>query len=211
MRYEVDDAFEIVLDADRQGHDQRRGREDVLDLLDDHKKVRADAVELVNKYDARNFGVIRITPVGLRLRLDAARATKYADATIEHLERTIHLDREVDVPRGINDVQSMIVPVAAGRGRLNRNAAFLFLLHEIRRCSAIVNLTDLVDLACEFKDALRGRGLARVNVGKNADISVLGQVCHVMSSVVVFSISWVFASTKPRTRALAGADRAVKQ
>jgi hypothetical protein len=41
-----------------------------------------------------------------------------------------------------------------------------------------VNFTDLVDLAGELEDTFGGGGLARVNVGKDSDISVFGQVRH---------------------------------
>jgi hypothetical protein len=35
-----------------------------------------------------------------------------------------------------------------------------------------VNLANLVDFASELQNSFRGRGLARINVGENANISV---------------------------------------
>ena len=66
----------------------------------------------------------------------------------------------------------MAVPNAARCRGLNSYAAFLFLIHEVGGRGAIVHLANLVDLAREFQDTFGRGGLARVNVGKNANISV---------------------------------------
>jgi hypothetical protein len=163
---------ELVLGADGQHHDQRLGGEDVLDLLDDAVEVRPDAVELVDVDDAGHLGVVGVAPVGLGLGLDAARAAEHADAAVEHLERAVDLDREIDVPGVSMMLKLVVLPEAGGGGGLDRDAALLLLIHEVGGGRAVVHLADLVDLAGELEDALGGRGLARVDVGEDADVAV---------------------------------------
>ena len=153
-------------------------RQNVLDLLDHAEEVSADAVELVDVDDAGDLGVVGVAPVGLGLGLDAAGAAEDADAAVEHLQRAIHLDGEVDVSGGVDDVEAVVLPEAGGGGGLDGDAAFLLLLHEVGGGRAVVHLTDLVDLAGELEDALGGGGLARVHVGEDTDVSVKGEVCH---------------------------------
>ena len=88
----------------------------------------------------------------------------------------------------------MLVPHTTRCGRLNGDAAFLLLLHEVRRGFAIVNLTRAVNFARELEDTLRRRGLARVYVGKNADISVFAEICHCLNSLRCLAVSRLLGS-----------------
>ena len=83
---QVDDALEFVLDADRQHHHHRLRGEYFLDLFDDPEEVGADPVELVYENDPRDLGIVRVTPVGFRLWLHAARTAEHAYAAVEHLQ-----------------------------------------------------------------------------------------------------------------------------
>ena len=82
------------------------------------------------------------------------------------------------MPWGVDDIQAMAIPLAAGCRRLNGDAALLLLLHKIGGRGAVVHLADLMNFACQFQNSLGGGGLAGVNVGKNADVSVQVKVCH---------------------------------
>ena len=72
----------------------------------------------------------------------------------------------------IDNVKTMVVPKTGRRSRLDRDASFLLLLHEVCRCRSIVNLADLVDLASELENTLSCGRLTRVHVGEDSDISV---------------------------------------
>ena len=65
------------------------------------------------------------------------------------------------------------VPEAGGRGRGNRDAALLLLLHPVHRRGAFVHLTELVRDARIIEDALRSRGLTGIDMRHDADISSL--------------------------------------
>ena len=80
--------------------------------------------------------------------------------------------------RGIDDIQTMPVPLATGGRRLDGNATFLLLIHEVGGCRAVVHFTDLVDLAGEFQNTLGRGGFTGIYMGKNADIPIFVQVSH---------------------------------
>ena len=175
---EINHSRERVLDANRQSHHHRLRCQHILDLLNHAVEIGTNPVQLVHQNETRHRRFIRITPVGLGLGLHPTRSTKNPNAPIKHLERTINLNGEVHVPRSINDVKLMVVPETGGGRRLNRDPPLLFLLHEIRGGGTIVHLPDLVDLPRELENALRGSRLSRIDVRKNAYISVFRKVSH---------------------------------
>ena len=172
----VNDTLEAILLPDWQGHDQRFGCKHVLDLFDHALEVSADAIQLVDENDPRNFGFIGVAPVRLGLRLNPARPTKDSDTTIQHLERTIDFDREVHVPGRIDNVQAVILPETARRSGLNRNATLALLIHEVSGGFAFVHLTHFVNLAGQAKDAFGGGRFAGIHMGEDTDVAVTGKV-----------------------------------
>ena len=86
---------------------------------------------------------------------------------------------------GVDDVEAMVVPEARRRSGLNRDAALLLLLHEVRRRGTVMHLTGLVDLTGELENALSGGGLACVHVREDANVAILAEVGHDDSVFVV--------------------------
>jgi hypothetical protein len=68
----------------------------------------------------------------------------------------------------------VVLPKAGGCCRLNGNTAFLFLFHKVSGSGAVMHLTGFVNLAGQLQDTLCSGGLARVNVGEDTNISVMG-------------------------------------
>ena len=64
----------------------------------------------------------------------------------------------------------MLLPGACRRGRRNRDAALLLLLHPVHGRSALVHLTDTVRDARIEEDALGRRRLAGVDVRHDSDV-----------------------------------------
>ena len=176
--HEIDEADEIGFRADRENHDKRSCAEDFFHLSDDAVEVSADAVELVDVNDTGDLGVVGVAPVGLGLWLNAAGSAENADAAVENFKGTINFDGEVNVARGVDDVELVVIPETSGGGGLNGDAAFSFLIHEVHGGFAVVNLTDLVDFSGKFENTLGGGCLAGVNVGENADVAIFGEVLH---------------------------------
>src|SRR6185437_1517438 len=103
-----------------------------------------------------------------RLRLDALVGIENAYRAVEHAERALHFDGEVDVTRRVDDVEALFFPERGRRGRRDRDAPLLLLLHEIHGRSAIVHFADLVALAGVIEDPLGRRRLAGIDVRHDA-------------------------------------------
>ncbi len=141
------------------------------DHVDAAVELRTHAVELVDEADPRDAVAVGLPPDGLRLRLDAGHPVEDRDRAVEDAQRALDLDGEVDVPRGVDDVDRVVVP-DTGRGRRgDRDAALLLLGHPVHRGRALVDLTDLVVDPGVEEDPLGGRGLARVDMGHDPDVA----------------------------------------
>ena len=101
---QVDEADERLVDSGPPAPigqlDDGRGRlEAVLDHLDGAVEVGADAVHLVDEAHARHVVLVGLAPHGLGLRLDAGDRVEHGDGAVEHAQRALDLDGEVDVAR----------------------------------------------------------------------------------------------------------------
>src|SRR4051794_37156119 len=170
---EVDDADEVGLRPD--GELDRHGmrREAVDHRLDGLVEVRADPVHLVDERDARDVVLVGLAPDGLGLRLDAGDRVEQRDRAVEHAQRALDLDGEVDVAGRVDDVDAVVVPLARRRRGRDGDAALLLLLHPVHRRGALVDLTDLVGATGVVEDALRRRRLTGVDVRHDPDVAGL--------------------------------------
>lgn len=123
--------------------------------------------------------MVGLTPNGFRLGLNAAHSAVNHHRAVQHTHGTFDFNREVDVPRGVDDVETVrlvlhvhAAPEAGRSGGRNRDTTFLFLFHPVHRGSAVVDFTELMVDAREEQNTFGRRGLARVNVGRNTDIAV---------------------------------------
>src|SRR4051794_4654122 len=183
---QVDDADEVGLGADRDLQHQRVGPEALDHHVDAAEEVGTRAVELVDEAHARDAVLLRLPPDLLGLRLDTGNAVVDRDRTVEHPQRPLHLDGEVDVPRGVDDVDVEAVPGALRRGRRDGDAALLLLLHPVHRGGAVVDLTDLVVDAGVEEDPLGRRRLAGVDVRHDPDVAGLGELGHLGHLLLLF-------------------------
>ena len=197
---QVDDAEELGLGADRQLDRHRVGTQAIDHGLHAALEVGPDAVHLVDVRDARDLVLVGLTPDGLGLRLYAGDRVEQRHSTIEHAQRTLHLDGEVDVTGRVDDVDAVVGPLARGRSRRDRDTALLLLLHPVHRRGAFVHLAELVGLSGVVEDALGRRRLARINVGHDPDVSGLFER-ELARHADLFSVSTVFLRRVPRQRA----------
>ena len=176
---EVDDAFEVVFGADRQLQRHGIATQAGLDLLDAAQEVGAGAVHLVDEREARHGVLVHLAPDRLGLRLHAADRAEHGAGAVEHLQAALDFDGEVDVSRGVDDVEAVLgelvlhpLPEGRGRSRGDRDAALLLLLHVVHDGGAVVHFADLVRNAGVEKDALGRRRLAGVDVRRDTDVTV---------------------------------------
>ena len=176
---EIDDALEVLLGTDRNDDHDRVRLQTVDHHLADAEEIGARAVHLVDERETRHLVLVGLAPDGLGLRLHAAHRVVHHDRAVQHAHRALDLDREVDVARGVDDVDAVLgvvelhaLPEARGRGRGDRDAALLLLLHPVHRRGAVVHLADLVVDARVEQDALGRRRLAGVDVGRDTDVPI---------------------------------------
>src|SRR6202012_674055 len=130
-------------------------------------------IHLVGEDDARHAILVALAPDGFRLRLNSLVRIEHAHRAVEHAQRTLDFDGEVDVAGRFDDVQTLAVPERGRRGRRNGDAALLFLLHPVHRRGTFVHFADLVALAGVIKDALGGRGLAGIDMRHDTEVAVV--------------------------------------
>ena len=99
------------LGAHRDLQHERDRVEPRLDHVDAAVELRAGAVELVDEADARDVVAVGLAPHRLGLRLDAGDTVEHGDGAVEDAQRALDLDGEVDVARGVDDVDRVVVPV----------------------------------------------------------------------------------------------------
>ena len=183
----VDHALELVFEADGDLHNDRLVIELFLEHHSHAERVCAGTVALVDEHDARDVIALHLTVNSDGLRLDAFHAGQNEDCTVQHAEGAFHFNREVHVPRGIDDVDSVLFagnrvsPVSEGGCRLNRDAAFAFEFHGVHRSADAVfttNFVDCVNTLCEIEDTFGEGSLTRVNVGRDTDVSMVLDIFH---------------------------------
>ena len=176
---QVNNALELVFGADRDHDGAGIALQTGLHLVNDLEEVGAGTVHLVDERDAGHLVLVGLTPNGFGLGLHAAHSAVNHHSAVEHAHGAFDFNREVHVPRGVDDVQTMrlelhvhTAPEAGGSGRRNRDAAFLFLFHPVHGGGTVVHFAQLVVDASKEEDTLGGGRLARVDVGRNADIAI---------------------------------------
>src|SRR6185503_9884103 len=137
-------ALELVFGADRQLNRDRVAFELAGNLRERFLEVRADAVHLVDEADPRHTVLVGLAPHGFRLRLDARDRIEHGDRAVEHAQRALDFNGEVDVAGRVDDVDAMVAPEARRRGGGDGDAALLLLLHPVHHGGAFVDFADLV-------------------------------------------------------------------
>ena len=149
-------------------------------------EIGARPVHLVHKGDLRHPELLGLAPHGLGLGLHAGHSAKDAHCPVQHPKAALHLDGKVHVPWRVDEVYLVILPQAGGAGRGNGDAPLLLLGHEVHGGRAVVHLAHAVDLAGVEENALRERGLARVNVRYDAYVAKFAKV-HVSFPLCLLS------------------------
>ncbi len=101
---EVDNALELALRPDGE-LDRDRLRAQAIDNVGQAaEEVRPDLIHLVGEDDTGNLVLVALTPHRFGLGLDALVGIEHAYGPVQHAQRALHLDGEIHVPRGVDDV-----------------------------------------------------------------------------------------------------------
>ena len=182
---QVNDTAEGILLTDRQLDGHAVGVQTIVQHLDAAEEVSTHGIHLVDVHHAGDFVLISLTPDGLRLRLDTALSSQNGHRTVQNAQGTLDLNGEVNVARGVDDVDAVtillecngillslrVAPVASGSCGGDGDTTLLLLNHPVHGSAAVVNLADLVVDAGVVQNTLGSGRLASIDVGHNADIS----------------------------------------
>ena len=134
-------------------------------------KIRPHAVHLVDEGQLGHPVLVGLVPYGFGLGLDPAHRVEDPDGPVQHPQGPLHLDGEIHVARGIDDIDDAALPLAGSHRRGNGDAPFLLFGHPVHDRGAVVDFAHLVGAAGIIEDALRQGGLAGVDVGNDAEIA----------------------------------------
>ncbi len=172
---QVDVALEERLGADGQLDGNGVALEPLVDHGHDPVEVGAHDVHLVDVDHPGNLVLIGLTPDGLGLRLHAALGAQNGDSTVQNTQGTLHLNGEVHMTRGVDDVQAAALPEAGGSGGGDGNTTLLLLRHPVHGSGTVVSLADLVVLTGVEQNTLGGSGFAGIDVRHDAEVSGIFQ------------------------------------
>ena len=175
---QVDHAGEVRLQPHRDLERDGRQAQLALELLDHVGRVGPGAVHLVDEGDPGHRVPLHLAVDGDRLRLHAGHGAEDQHGAVEHAQRPLDLDREVHVARGVDDVDLVVVPLDGGGRRGDRDPPLALQLHVVHHRALTLDLLDHVGAAGVIQDPLGQRGLARVDVGRDADIAYVAKVFH---------------------------------
>ena len=208
---QVDNPFEVVFSAYRHLNRYRVTTQSLFNLLDNTIIIGPGTVHLVNKDQPWHVVLIGLSPDRFRLRLYTTNRTKYCNCAIQNPQRTFDLNGEINVPRCINDIDTVFInaaihalPETSGGSRRNGYAAFLLLFHPVHRGSAIVDFTYFVRNPGIKQNPFCCCGFAGIDMGHDTQIAVSlywSRSCH-------FSMPYVsFVSTPEPAKATSGSEQ----
>jgi hypothetical protein len=119
-----------------------------------------------------NLIFVSLPPNCFGLGLYASTEQKTATARPKH-GGNVRLYREIDMSRGIDDIDPVILPETGGGGGGDGDPSLLFLLHPIHGCRALIHLSHPVGDAGVIEDPFCGGRLSRIDMGHDADIASL--------------------------------------
>ena len=102
-----------------------------------------------------------------------SRRAEHHHAAVQHAQAALDLGREIDVAGRVDQVDDHVFPAKGDAGGLDRDAAFLLLGIEVGDSVTPIHVSHAVRGAAVEQHPLGERGLARVDVGNDADIAEL--------------------------------------
>lgn len=114
---------------------------------------------------------VRLPPHGHRLRFDTGGAVQDDHRTVDCSQRLLHFHSEINVPRGIEQIDTVVLPVETDGSATDGYSSLAFLLQKIGNGGTVVYLSQSVRPTGVIQHALRGRRFTRIDVRQYAHIS----------------------------------------
>ena len=181
-RHEVGHRHERPVLAERNGQRNAAGVELARHVVDHPVEVGAGPVELVDERQPRDPVPVGLAPDDLRLRLHAPHAAKNRHRAVQHAERPLHLDGEIDVSGRVDQVDLGAQPREVRRRRGDRDPTLPLLRQVIHLRVAVVDLPHPVGDPGVVEEPLGEGRLPRVDVRDDPDVPEIHGGRHVRSS-----------------------------
>ena len=178
---QVDNALEVVLSTDWQLNSNCIGLKTLMHHIDYIEEICTSNVHLIYISHSWYTVFLSLTPYGFSLRLNATASSKNCYSTVQYTQRTLYLHSEVNMARGINDIDTMVLPVTSSSSGSDGNTTLLLLLHPVHGSCAFMNLTNLMVDTCVEEDTLSSGCLTGIDVSHDTDITSLFETilsCH---------------------------------
>ena len=179
-REDVGDGEVAVVGPRGQADRHRPDAEAFFDVAKARREVSPWLVDLVDECEAGDAVPGGLAEHGLGLALHAARCVEDEHGSVEDTERALDLDREVDVPGRVDELESMLglgertarrrMRDRAGRC-LDRDPLLPLERVVVEVGVAVMDLTLRPDPSGEEEDAFGASGLTRVDMGHDAHVA----------------------------------------
>jgi len=170
---QINNAFKVTPLPDRDLERNGWYGKFLVDVFHYYVEIRTDTIHLVDETDAGNTVLLGLPPYGLCLGLNPANCAEHGDSAIKHPQGPFNLRGKIHVTGCINNVYLILSPPGSGCRTLDGNTPFLFLGHPVHGCFAVIYFTNTVYFLGIKQYPFGSRGLSRVDVGHNTDVSHL--------------------------------------
>ncbi len=171
-------ADELVAVHDRPRHRRKRDPQILLDVVEQLEWVHAGPVALVHEGEHGRLPLVADLEQLPRALFHAAPVVEEHHGRVGGDERSVRVFREVRVPRRVEQVHLVALPVELQHARRDRDPALLFELHpvgrRVARGAARLYRAREVDRATVEQQLLRQRRLPRVGVRDDRERAAAG-------------------------------------
>ena len=170
---QVHHALEVLFRTDRDLHHERFRTQFVLELFHHAVRISTRSVHLIDERNSRNLVSLHLPVNGDGLTLHSADAAKNKHCPVQNSEASLHLNCEVHVAWGVDqvDIVSLIIHARCSAGDGDTTLTLQF--HVVHRGPITISadLFDLMDSSGVEQNAFTESGLTRVNVGADTNVT----------------------------------------
>src|SRR4030042_282075 len=133
-------------------------------------EIGTNPVHLIDKTDPWYTISISLSPYRLRLCLYPGHGIQYHHPTIQNPKAALDFSSEIYMPRCVNDIYAVLLPVTGRSCCGDSNPSFPFLCHPIHYRCPFIHPTNFVGAACIKQNSLSNSCLAIINMRHDAYI-----------------------------------------